>query len=146
MLDLAINIGRAIMVPITIPTSPTQGQQLALPLNGTIQNPNTEVVAVEAVANSVMAVGPNGTTGYGSGAGASVNMTLNLFSGSMQITQDMPLGLLDPSKNGGYLRTFQAFEVALQQSYITLTGPGAGYTAGNVIYLIFYVRDKTTGR
>lgn len=137
-----ILIGRAIMVAVQIPTSPTQGMQLPLPLNGTIQQPDIEVVAVEAVSSAVMAIGPNGTNIYGT----TPNMTLNLFAGSIQITQDMPLGLIDPSKNGGYLRTFRAFSISMQQSYITLTGPAGTYTPGTWIYLVFYIRNRITLR
>lgn len=139
MLDqLVIPIERAVMVPVVIPPNPTQGAQLPLPVNGLIQNPNMEVVAVEAVSSAVMAFGPNGESAYG----ANVNMTLNLFSGANQITQDLPLGLIDPSKNGGTLRYFEPFFINMQASYVTLTGPSAGYVAGRVIYLIFYIRNR----
>lgn len=137
-----IQIGRAIMIGVQIPNNPTQGMQIPLPLNGTIQQPDIEVVAVEAVSSAVMTIGPNGTNQYGT----NVNMTLNLFAGSIQITQDMPLGLIDPAKNGGYLRTFRAFSISMQQSYITLTGPGGSYGAGTFIYLVFYIRNRITLR
>lgn len=137
-----VKISRCVLVAVQLSQSPQQGDQITLPLTGTVVQPGTLVTAVEVISGALLNEGPNGVNA----TNGTFDFTLTLKSkASVERTQNMPLGLIDPTQNGGALRVFEPFYLDMQASYIQLTGPGANYTPSSVVYLNFYIVNELTG-